>query len=731
MLQGTTIGCRQVNTTSGATLWSNTTTNESGFYMVTDLLANTRADIFASKSGYFPQNKSVTAAPVTFNNENFPLIAMSSIYNAGVGGIIMNATDYEPLQNAVYSLFTYPDHSPVSTCTTASNGVYMLDTLLPFTTYSYSASATHYYTREGTIRTNGTGAENMTIEYLLLNPVYPNISIYGTIYDAVTGARVPSANITISQSGNVSYLSADVNGYYSKDWGLIINETILKNTTYTGYYPSDESITFYAFTGYQWDTYLMPYDIAHNGTAIAGIAYGLPFYTPVDNASVTLYNLTWNQTIQTNRSGFYLFDDLVNGSAYVLYATKTNFTPSTKSVFTGENNSITVYHSYLDEYFDVRVDVFDRTTGAPLNSTVYMTTDSTSSYSTNNSAFAISMPYGRHTFDVSAANYVSSSFVNSIYTDSNLTVALLSTTAAAGGMGIQYPPISTEIQFYNQYFNPLPGLVVTMTPVNTTTGGNWTILKNLYGIGESNAYSPEQPVSGITDASGLIIFPSIKPVYYHITATNATAGISYDNYIQVSETRRVIMINTGTPTVAPRITTITSAMSCNYDNETSNWATCNISYSDPANDTTMLMFYIEETKTGEIVNRTFYNNTSSVTYSKSFVPSKSLAYKYGYAAVNRNYGYTNESQPFTGRNYVEPFSLNAEQKQWLAIIFLIVVGAIFSIISVKIGAVVLPLFGALFWRMGWITFGTAAPIVIVGLVILGVMIYIRSRENFL
>jgi hypothetical protein len=236
-------------------------------------------------------------------------------------------------------------------------------------------------------------------------------------------------------------------------------------------------------------------------------------------------------------------------------------------------------------------------------------------------------------------------------------------------------------------------------------------------------------MSGLTDASGLIIFPELTPVYYRITANRSSDGLSYSNYIQVTGDRRTIILNVGEPTTAPRVTIVNESTSLNYDNATTDYATFRVNYRDVSNSTTSLTTFIIDANNTVVDQHTYSSNANNITYTTAFIPVKSMAYKYGYTAVSTKYGTVNETRAFTARNYVQPYHISEEYKLWIAVVLMIVIGAIFSAYSVKFGAVVLPLSGFFFSAIGWISYGTAGLVILPVLIILGIAGYIRKKES--
>jgi PKD repeat protein len=511
------------------------------------------------------------------------------------------------------------------------------------------------------------------------------------------------------------------------------NYSNLQNPTYNFTIPGNYTITLNASNSYSWDvetktdmiyiTEPTPPTTSFTSSFAPGSAFPQTIYfTDTSTGKPTEWN--WSFTDLTGNSTEISFSNLQNPSH--------TFNMGNYSVRLNTSNYLGFDLSEPQLFnvtaYTVSMKIIDAVTTVYIGNSVYVIVDSLTVYDTNTGLLNITLSSGNHVLQTTSTGYVTDTRALNVTGNTSVTVALTSTSAVSG-VGYYYPPTSAQIQFFDQYYRPLTGMYVVLTPINTTTEGNWTILKSIYGIAETSAYSPDDPVSGISDASGLVIFPSIKPVYYKCTAYRASDGLSYSNYIQIADERRTIIIPVGAVETAPRIVVINASCSLTYDNESTSWATFAVKYNDSVNSTTTVMAYIQETKSGDIVDQKFFNDTSNVNYTASFLPTKSLAYKYGYMATSTTYGVVNESKAFAGRNYVEPYHLSDEYKLWIAVVLMVVIGAVFSAYSVKFGAVVLPLSGFLFSSIGWISYGAAGLIILPVLIILGIAGYIRKKES--
>ena len=661
---------------------------------------------------------------------------------------ITNTTSYSKSQSTYFINVTSDAITPVTNFTSNITGGYPAFTVFfndtsnntPIAwnwsfgdgTFSEDQNATHIYNAlignaygAYTVSLNASNAGGFNISekanYITSYPL--NASFTSNITTAVAPSTISFTDLTDSGTAN-SWNWSFGDGNYSD----------LQNPTHNYTWFTNFTVTLNASNSYTWDvetksefihmTEPTPPTSSFTSSFISGSAFpqeiqftdasaGIPtewnwsFIDLTGNATEVFFSQLQNPSHTFNTGNYSIH---LNTSNYLGY----NVTPTPQFI------NMTAY--------TVSMTITDAVTTVYIGNSVYVIVDSTETYTTNTGLLNITVSSGNHTFQTTSNGYVTNTQTINVVNNTSVAVALTATSSVSG-VGYYYPPTSAQIQFFDQYYRPLSGMYVTLTPINTTTEGNWTILKSIYGISETSAYSPDDPLSGMSDAGGLVIFPSIKPVYYRITATRASDGLSYDNYIQIGDERRTIILNVGAVETAPLIMVINSSCSLSYDNESTSWATFSLKYNDSVNSTTMVMAYIEETKTGAIVDQQFFNDTSNVNYTASFLPTKSLAYKYGYTAVSTTYGVVNESRSFAGRNYVEPYQVSTEYKLWIAVVLMVVIGAVFSAYSVKFGAVVLPLTGFFFSAIGWISYGAAGVIILPVLIILGLASYIRKKEN--
>lgn len=296
--------------------------------------------------------------------------------------------------------------------------------------------------------------------------------------------------------------------------------------------------------------------------------------------------------------------------------------------------------------------------------------------------------------------------------------------------GVRYPPITIELQFVDQYYKPLPAMYIQMTPMNTTVAsGNWTALKGMYGLLVNNTstdYDPQDPVAGYTDSSGVIIFPSLKPVYYQVHATDASKNISYTFNLMAGEDRKTVVIPWGNIIPQARTDVISYSLVGNYTTNKTYEVT--VSYNDTSGNTTSVTAFVRNNNNGTYVNQQTASG-SSINYTYSFDPTVGSSYAYGFEATSSVYGTIREFRPFNGPTEVNIPGLATEYRQWIAVAFTILFGAVFSAYSVRFGALIIPLVGYMFYTIGWLALGVGGAVIIPATIVIAVLAYIRKSEN--
>lgn len=156
-----------------------------------------------------------------------------------------------------------------------------------------------------------------------------NIVINGYVVDSENGNPL-TANVSITQGGVFNNSIASALGYY---------------TTYPTQFVSGSNVTFNVTkTGYRQYTYswlpatsktysntnvsLVPVTPTYSGAAIGGVFLKKPYGTPISGVTVYISNATWSTTNVTNPWGYYRFDNLVTGSNYNVYGTKSGYSVS-------------------------------------------------------------------------------------------------------------------------------------------------------------------------------------------------------------------------------------------------------------------------------------------------------------------------------------------------------------------------------------------------------------------
>ena len=301
---------------------------------------------------------------------------------------------------------------------------------------------------------------------------------------------------------------------------------------------------------------------------------------------------------------------------------------------------------------------------------------------------------------------------------------------ATSPITVYYLPQQVRMRLIDTDSYPLSGVTIAATPLNFTAPENWTEL--LLGI-SSGVNIMGTTVSGVTGSDGSWVAPMVQSILYNISMTR-TPDINYAFQIYPSQSEYVFTIPLG---VVPIPTSIANIVTYSLSNATIN-AThqfFNVTYSDTSTQgTDKLSFYVYDLG-GTLLASNSYTGASanSQTFSQVLAVSQGQSYTYGFAANQSRYGWINQTDTVTFANQV---ALIGAAPSWVeefaAIAIIIIFSALFSIWSKAIAMIAMPLLTYFFqFAMGWLPSTFLSSIALGVMLTLGVLIYIRQKENML
>ncbi len=238
--------------------------------------------------------------------------------------------------------------------------------------------------------------------------------------------------------------------------------------------------------------------------------------------------------------------------------------------------------------------------------------------------------------------------------------------------------------------------------------------------------------TGMTDSMGQVVFRVVKDQRYRITVSGGGISGTLTYYIYGKEEIYSITVVAGFPIGGDRYNDISTNLTVQDFNSTHKNMT--LIYSDSTGSTSQIYFWATNLTTGTKCTQS--STADSVTLSCTVLASG--YYEYGYNATSTKYGYFKESQihNFGAGTPDSPQVATGIDKtllQWASIIILVILASLFSITTVKYGAVVVPMTAMVLWIFGWFEpapNNTVTSFVILSTaIILGVLVYMRMSEG--
>ena len=307
-----------------------------------------------------------------------------------------------------------------------------------------------------------------------------------------------------------------------------------------------------------------------------------------------------------------------------------------------------------------------------------------------------------------------------------------STTSQTQNTNVVYSPTMVQFLFYNENLKTISNAYVIATPINFTAPSNWTSL--LLGI-SSGCNILGTSVYGWTDVAGSWSAPMVASVDYSMTVAGTEGGTPFNYTFTIYPVQSPVHITLPIGiTAMPTPSQISYGLNHTAVNTTMQTVVMN--YYDPSGETTILNFYITNT-TGALLasgNYTGSSANSASFYQNITVATRGQAYTYGFTANQGTLGWINRSDSF-----VDPsFSLLGSGftpgvvELWFSIALLVIFGAVGSFYFKHIILIAEPI---LYWfiasYLSWLPLNTNVYLSLAVMLVLGVLIYIRYRENMI
>ena len=267
--------------------------------------------------------------------------------------------------------------------------------------------------------------------------------------------------------------------------------------------------------------------------------------------------------------------------------------------------------------------------------------------------------------------------------------------------------------FYNQQY-------VTFTVRNLFDVEFPGVTVTVYKGDELIAYD-----TGLTDSGGSITFLLTKDQKYRVTFAGGGIEGTITYNVFGSQTNYRIVVVSGFPDGGDR----TGIISTNLSSSTINATHSNLSlaYNDSISSTTSISLYATNLTTGDPC---YSNSTSQAVTLNCTVPSTGT-YRFGFTAISSVYGTIRQDKVInfgTGTSAGNPLfgKVDPTLLHWASIMLLVFVAAMFSIRTVKFGAVLVPAMALVLWSLQWLQ---VSFLLIATAMCLGTLVYLRMSEH--
>jgi len=339
------------------------------------------------------------------------------------------------------------------------------------------------------------------------------VTITGNAYNLETGAPLEGVTYEFTQLDNTISGTTGTGGAYTATPFVVDNE-ITTTATLEGY--SFQSLKFTPLVAktYNIDLYLMPDEIAHTNTTVAGMVHD-NLQQPVPDATVNLDALT---TTASN-TGYYIFSDIPAGT-HNLTSEKDGWTASSSKTVTATEGNITTQNLEMAGIYGLTIDIRDANTHALIADTCSVELQQggltvSATQTSGGVANFTNLQYGIYTALASSTGYYSN--VENILVDStNQTETIYLTAESESSSSTYYTPHNVKFYVKGTWGEPVADVAVTATYQETSGPLDW--LYTWLGLSDDLEVE-ETSLSGTTGTDGSINFLMIECVKYEVIAT--------------------------------------------------------------------------------------------------------------------------------------------------------------------------------------------------------------------
>lgn len=255
---------------------------------------------------------------------------------------------------------------------------------------------------------------------------------------------------------------------------------------------------------------------------------------------------------------------------------------------------------------------------------------------TTNGVYIHTYPYEAVAIYLSSDGYQSRSITYVMNRDRVETVQMTAGTTQSQNTNIIYTQHQVRLRVLDLWANPLKGVTITASYVNSTLpGNNATFLEQAFGVSASVAETMMDSgvaMQGITATDGSQVFTMFPSLTYSLSMVNSTAGVSCQKSLAPEDSDYILYCPTSSQSLGYNTTATQLANSYVWLTEPNkSYVTVNYQYQDPLGLTTDLFMNLTCKDNGTVFWSHDYGNpgTSLIEFNYTIPNVRGMTIQYG------------------------------------------------------------------------------------------------------
>lgn len=409
-------------------------------------------------------------------------------------------------------------------------------------------------------------------------------------------------------------------------------------------------------------------------------------------------------------------------NGYTIWVNKTNYI----TFNTGFNRQDLV----MDPYFTLKVTFVDSATNLPIPK-VLVTDSMEHNTTTGAGVFTQSYPYSTITIYATADGYVGTSRQYVMESDREEIVQLSKVQPTSTvPSSFRYTPHLVRFIAKDYSGQPLSDIRVYAQGYESTAPDNW--IYNILGLDMGTVPMANATLTGSTSSDGSIVFMMLENVQYKVNFTSQAKGVSQEMTVYPKEDSYLVILGTSAAGDSNSNWGGGSALITRnlVANQSGNKLTFNLTYLDPASQTTSILFWVTDANKQPLYNETYSGAAHNFSYVLDPITHGSTYY-YGYRASHPTYGYIAGNSLITTHSRLlaplEYLGWDTSWYMWITVVCLIFFVALFSGTTSIYGTLLFPFWSLFFGFIGWLDWCPWE--FLVGVAVLGTLAFISKMYS--